>query len=385
MRLPLLVGNAIRERKLIPPSGRVLVALSGGPDSVALLLCMLELSKKRDLKFALAAAHLNHSIRGKDADRDESFCRKLCKKKGVEFIAARADAPSLSGALNRSLEESARIVRRAFLAAAALRTEANCVAVAHHADDRIETVLYRICRGTGMAGLRGIGWTGPLKLDDEPNVDEWIQWLDASGKPQPTAHAAEISFAAGNDEAHRKQLAEIQIVRPMLGCTRPEVLEYLKQKRQNYCTDLTNFDNDIPRNAIRNQVLPILAGKVHAGARQALWRLAEEADIHAAKRAWRREWLGSFADAARHGTIELPVPSMGSPPELDELADTLDVLKTLWKLKESQFTHRHAQALRRLFNPGSGPKSIDLPNNLVAEREGKKVTIRKNYRARELL
>ncbi len=170
----------------------------------------------------------------------------------------------------------------------------------------------------------------------------------------------------------------------MLACARTEVLDYLKEKDQPYRIDQTNFDNDIPRNAIRNQVLPILAGKVHPGARQALWRLAEEADVSAAKRAWRRDWLASFAQAGAHGYIELPVPSMGSPPELDELSDALDVMKTLWNLKETNFTHRHAQALRRLFNPESGPKSVDLPGGLVAERKGKIVAIRKNYRARDL-
>src|ERR1043165_1719929 len=73
MRLPILVGNAIRARKLIATGRRVLVALSGGPDSIALLLCMLELSTKRDLDFQIAAAHLNHGIRGTDADEDETF------------------------------------------------------------------------------------------------------------------------------------------------------------------------------------------------------------------------------------------------------------------------------------------------------------------------
>jgi len=274
----------------------------------------------------------------------------------------------LSVKLKRSIEETARIVRRSFLAAAALRSNSDCVAVAHHADDRIETVLYRICRGTGAEGLRGIGWTGPLRLEDEPDVSDKIKWADPA-------------FA---DPKETRAEHDILVVRPMLACSRFEVLDYLKQKSQDYRIDQTNFDNDIPRNAIRNQVLPILAGKVHPGARQALWRLAEEADINAAKRTWRRDWLASFANAGSHGYIELPVPSMGASPELEELSDALDVLKTLWKLKDANFTHRHAMALRKLFNPKSGPKTIDLPNGLVAERKGKTVAIRKNYRARDL-
>ena len=178
MRLPIRVATAIRARQLILPKQRVLIALSGGPDSVALLHCLLELSQKRDLKFSLCAAHLNHGLRGKNADDDEEFCRKLCARKGVELVRAYVDTPALSAALKRSKEESARIARHAFLAQAAAHFHADCVAVAHHADDRIETVLYRLCRGTGLSGLQGIGWTGPVALQNEPPVGAWLRWRD---------------------------------------------------------------------------------------------------------------------------------------------------------------------------------------------------------------
>src|SRR6185503_13741182 len=85
------------------------------------------------------------------------------------------------------------------------------------------------------------------------------------------------------------------IVRPMLGCTRDDILSYLKSKRQRFCTDETNFDVRIPRNAIRRLVMPVLEDKVHAGVRAALWRLAEEAELHAERRAWRRGWLDGIA------------------------------------------------------------------------------------------
>ena len=101
MRLPIVAANAIRTRKLIAPAQRVLVALSGGPDSVALLHCLLELSRKRDLQFTLVAAHLNHGLRGKHASADEEFCRKLCARKHVPLIRAFVDTPRLSAALKR--------------------------------------------------------------------------------------------------------------------------------------------------------------------------------------------------------------------------------------------------------------------------------------------
>jgi len=364
MRLPIRVATAIRGRQLIEPKQRVLIALSGGPDSVALLHCLLELALKRDLKFSICAAHLNHGLRGTNADEDEEFCRRLCVRKGVELVRAYVDTPALSSALKRSKEESARIARHAFLAQAAAHLRADCVAVAHHADDRIETVLYRLCRGTGLSGLQGIGWNGPVALQNEPDVSAWIKWRDGKRAKRRKKRSTALPPA------------QIGVVRPLLGCTRKAVLEYLESKRQSYCTDETNFDVYIPRNAIRKLVLPLLEEKVHPGTRAALWRLAEEAEIHAEKRAWRREWLTAFANVGRHPYLELPVPRLGSPPATDELKDVLDVLKHMWDFG-AELSQRHLLALRKLFNPTSGPKQLQLPSGLFAERRGRSVVIRR--------
>src|SRR5579862_1398030 len=104
MRLPIRVAHEIRSRRLIAPGAAVLIALSGGPDSVALFRCMIELAKKRDLRFRLFAAHLNHGIRGSDADADEAFCEKLCGKFDVPLIRAFADTPKFSKKIGRSIE-----------------------------------------------------------------------------------------------------------------------------------------------------------------------------------------------------------------------------------------------------------------------------------------
>jgi tRNA(Ile)-lysidine synthase len=363
MRLPLRVAQAIRLRKLIAPGERVLIALSGGPDSVALLHCLIELSLKRDLAFTLCAAHLNHRLRGKSADRDETFVTRLCSRKKIPLLCAAVNTPKLAVTLKRSKEEAARIARHAFLYDAARKFNCGCVAVAHHADDRIETVLYRLCRGTGLSGLQGIGWFGPVKLDGEPEVDDWIEWRETvAGLP-----------------AAKALKTDLQAVRPLLGCTRKEIMAYLKTKKQRYCTDETNFDVRIPRNALRNLVLPTLEEKVHPGTRAALWRLAEEAEVQFEKRAWRREWLSGFAQIARDGHLTLPVPRLGSPPVEDELSDALEVVRSIWNLTNVSFTHRHARALRALFTPHSGPKSINLPGNIIAERRHKQVVLRRNF------
>ncbi|MFH0938167.1 MAG: tRNA lysidine(34) synthetase TilS [Planctomycetota bacterium] len=389
MRLPLRVANAIRSRQLIAPGQRVLIALSGGPDSVALFHCLLELSKKRDLKFLLCAAHLNHGLRGKSADADEEFCRKLCARKAVPLLRAFVPVQKLMTTLRRSNEETARIARHAFLAAAAARASATCVAVAHHADDRIETVLYRMCRGTGLSGLRGIGWSGPLRLEGEPDVEATLEWRKSETGALPdsslkkTGSAGILPAADGNVATIFQQTDQCDpacahplVVRPLLGCARAEVLAYLRSKRQRYCTDETNLDVRIPRNALRHLVLPLLEKKVHPGARAALWRLAEEAEVHAEKRAWNRDWLAAFANVSRLGRLALPVSRLGEPPSADELSDALEILRVIWDLGDSSFSYRHARALRALFNADSGPKQIDLPGNLRAERRQRHVIVR---------
>ena len=414
MRLPIRVANAVRSRHLVLPGQRVLIALSGGPDSVALLHCLVELSRKRDLGFSLVAAHLNHGLRGTRANADENFCRKLCQRRAIPLLSAFVDTPRLGAELRRSMEESARIARHAFLAAACNRAGAHCVAVAHHADDRIETVLYRLCRGTGLAGIQGIGWSGPLRLEGEPEVGQWLEWRPTGegerrkgqgereqqerrwdGRPRPSSVLLTGGDARPTLKGHAQEKSVLpslspfafplsssplpppSVVRPLLGCTRQEVLAYLRSKRQRYCTDETNFDVRIPRNAIRQMVLPLLEKKVHPGTRAALWRLAEEAEVHAEKRAWRREWLAGFATVSKSGLLALPAPRLGPPPEASELGDALEVLRAIWNLKDANFSSRHTQALRKLFNPSSGPKKLDLPGRLVAERRGHIVTIRR--------
>ncbi|HEY3322012.1 MAG TPA: tRNA lysidine(34) synthetase TilS [Planctomycetota bacterium] len=370
MRLPLRVATEIRARQLIAPCERVLIALSGGPDSVALLHCLLELSRKRDLAFTLTAAHLHHGLRGKAADADQRFCEKLCASLNIPLLCARVDTPKLVKHLKRSREEAARIARHEFLAQAAAQTQSTCVAVAHHADDRIETLLYRLCRGTGLAGLQGISWTGPLRLEGQPDVAEWIKWAtphSGLGGGAAAEWLARPSPARGEGNP--------RVVRPLLACTRAEILEYLKSKRQPFCTDKSNLDTSIPRNAIRNLILPALEERAHPGVRSALWRLAEEAECAAETRIWRRQWLIALASAANHDELTLPITAL--PPTSEELTEILETLQALWRLPGGGFTRKHSDALRALFEPHSGPKQLDLPGAIGAERRGKSVSLRR--------
>jgi tRNA(Ile)-lysidine synthase len=193
-------------RAAIANGDLVLVALSGGPDSVAMLHALISLQQRFGLK--VAAAHLNHRLRGAESDRDECFVRDLCRRLAIELAVKRAENLQ-SGSPN--LEERARELRYVFLNRTADRLDARYIALAHHADDQAETVLMRMLRGSGIAGLAAMAKVGPGRL-----------------------------------------------FRPLLTVRRSEILAYLNAIGADYVTDSTNASAAILRNRVRNDLLPLL-------------------------------------------------------------------------------------------------------------------------------
>lgn len=209
---------------------KILVGLSGGADSVCLLTVLKAISD--DIGFKLYAIHINHMIRGAEADRDEEFCRGLCKDIGVPLEAVRADIPAAARLARQSLELCAREFRYKAFIKHCEDNEIDYIATAHNANDNAETVLYNILRGSGLDGICGI----PKKRDN--------------------------------------------IIRPILGKTRVEILAYLNECKQAYVTDSTNLENDYTRNYIRNVLLPC-AAKVNGNAVGALNKLSQAASVDA--------------------------------------------------------------------------------------------------------
>lgn len=196
----------------MPPQTPVLLALSGGADSTALLHRLSCLREKYG--FSLFAAHVNHGIRGADAARDAQFCRTLAENAGVPFFLKEADIPSMVRDSGRSVEEEARLCRYAFFSELMQKEHIPILVTAHHADDQAETVLFRLSRGTGLRGLCGM----------------------------PPCRA----FGEGS------------LVRPLLHCTRKEILTYCNQNGLSYVEDATNADLSYARNRIRKKILPEL-------------------------------------------------------------------------------------------------------------------------------
>lgn len=224
------VLDTIRRHKLLTDGDRVLVAVSGGPDSVALLAALHKLRQR--LGIELAVAHLNHGLRGDDADQDERFVQGLAKRRRLPFRSHKADVAARKRSGGGSLEEVARTARYAFLRRAAKDLDANVIAVGHTADDNAETLLMNLLRGAGLRGLAAI----PIS------------------RPE----------------------GDLRLVRPLLEVTRTEVLDFLHRQGLNFRTDETNADTTLTRNRIRAELLPQLAREYNPAVTSLLAGAAEQ-------------------------------------------------------------------------------------------------------------
>ncbi|HXG11648.1 MAG TPA: tRNA lysidine(34) synthetase TilS [Gemmataceae bacterium] len=247
----------------VSPEGMV-VAVSGGPDSVALLRALVAL-RPNDARVPLVVAHLNHRLRGEESDGDEAFVRRLCDSllsigTGLELRCERIDMAARAAAAGANLEATARQVRYEWLAQVAHATGSRWVATGHTADDQAETVLHRLLRGTGLRGLRGI--------------------------------AARRGLAPG-----------VELVRPLLQVSRAEVLAYLESEGQAYRQDSSNLDRRHTRNRIRHELLPLLARDYNPAIVTVLGRLAEQADEIYREQEARARALLAEAELPRAGRL----------------------------------------------------------------------------------
>lgn len=213
----------MQQRGLVKENNRVLVALSGGADSVALLRVLLQ------LQVECVAAHCNFRLRGEESDRDEAFVRNLCKELGVELQVVHFDTAQEARKRGISIEMAARELRYAWFEEVRQATGCEVIAVAHHRDDSVETMLLNLLRGTGINGLRGI-------------------------RPQNG-----------------------RVVRPLLEVSREEILQYLERMKQPYVTDSSNLQDEYTRNKIRLNLLPMME-EVNPAIKETLLQTARHLD-----------------------------------------------------------------------------------------------------------
>lgn len=228
------VLRTIRRHALVERGGRVVVALSGGPDSVVLVHLLRELEPGGHVMVA-GLAHFNHQLRGPESDADEAFCQAMAADLGLPFECGRGDVRTAAREQGRSIEDAARALRYAFLERAADLLGADAIAVGHSRDDQAETFLLRLIRGSGPQGLAGI--------------------LPRAGR----------------------------VVRPLLDLPRSELRAYAAERRLAFREDATNLDLDIPRNRVRHELIPYLEREFSPGIAAVLAReasIAREDEDH---------------------------------------------------------------------------------------------------------
>jgi tRNA(Ile)-lysidine synthase len=226
------VDESIAARKLFRRGQKLLVAVSGGVDSMVLLHVLHALSQK--YRWQLTVAHLNHSLRGRSSDADERLVARAAKKLGVPVVTERVDVKKFARTGKLSIEMAARKLRHEFLARTAARLKIPGIALGHHADDQVELFFLRLLRGSGGEGLAGMKWQTPSPAN-----------------------------------------ANVELVRPLLDTTKSALLEFVRVKRLPFREDASNAWLDIRRNRIRHQLLPLLRRNYQLAVDEIILRLGE--------------------------------------------------------------------------------------------------------------
>lgn len=226
------VDDTLKKYNMIDGIHGIVVAFSGGADSTALLDILAELFVRRGM-LRICAFHVNHGIRGRDADMDEEHCKKFCADRNIPFASVHIDVPAEARLNGTGIEETARRMRYDELVSYCVKHGYDCIATAHHADDNLETLIFRITRGTGVRGLCGIP---PVR----------------------------------NEQG-------IRVIRPLIRLCRNEIEDYLSERDLSYVTDCTNSDVNYSRNRIRELIIPELR-KINPLVHISATRLTEQAN-----------------------------------------------------------------------------------------------------------
>ena len=220
--------NTIKKYALLQRGDKVLIGVSGGPDSMCLLDALYHL--REELQIELIVAHVNHGIR-KEAGEETLYVQGYCKQKQIDCFIKKVDAVKLANLEKLGLEEMGRKIRYDFFEEVAKKEQANKIATAHNANDNSETVLMNFLRGSSITGLKGIEF--------------------------------------------KRTLGKIDLIRPLRECSRQQIEEYCIKEQLDPKIDLSNFENDYTRNKIRNQLIPYLQKEFNPNIMEGLNRMSQ--------------------------------------------------------------------------------------------------------------
>lgn len=338
------VSGYIRRHKLLSSHKTIVVAVSGGADSVCLFHLLVSLRERFDLK--LHIAHLNHQLRDAESEADALYVQKLAKQFNTPITHCKQDVLAYKANKGCCLEEAARELRYKFFSKVAKETGAKQVAIGHTLDDNVETILMHILRGTGISGLRGLAPCSIL----------------------PYRQAATFRYGGLRTE----QQGELLAIRPLLDITREETLNYCYIHKLLPRSDSSNLLLSFKRNRLRLELLPLLE-EYNPCVKNSLLQLAEiaRADMtfieDQAVQAWKRiaSWKGDMILLDKKQLITLPV-------SLQRQVIRLAVSKIRGDLRDIGLNS--IEAVRNLLEKNVG-KELHLPHNIICYSEYNEIVI----------
>ena len=315
----------IAERGLLPDDQTVLVAVSGGVDSVVLFEILRRLSERHQWK--LAIVHFNHQLRGKDSDDDERFVQSLARRHRLRCIVGRKEVGKAAQRRGISVEMAGREARHKFLAAAARKLRAS-VALAHHADDQVELFLLRLLRGASAEGLAGMPWSAGSPAD-----------------------------------------SRVRLVRPLLGRRKEELIQFARDWSVSFRPDRTNESSAILRNRIRRELIPYLCKRFQPGLVEVILRQAElcAADAEFLSQE-AHHWLSSrrpaftgLAIASQRRVIVEQLLELGIQPEFAKVESLRQTAGQAVQIDDHLIVRRSPSGTIERETPAKKRRSGDVP------------------------
>jgi len=327
------IADFIKKNELFVSESKVLLAVSGGADSIALLHIINALINHGDLNVDLHCTHINHQLRAEQADRDENFVIRLATSLKLEVTTKRINVRQYASENKLSIETAARKLRIENLIRIADANNCDCIATGHQKDDNAETIIHRLQRGTGYRGLAGI-W--PERVFD----------------------------------------SRMKFVRPLLCVTRDEIIQYLQQKKVSWCEDYTNIDCTYTRNYIRHQLLPTLQQESNNSLVEQLSDLSIKTGRFYKQIYSRVNTLWSEISKQVNGTIILDLDifqSQSHPIKIELIRRSLDCIGC----GQRDLTQGHFKRIIQLAEKNATGKTIELPNGFVVQCEYKNLSFSK--------
>ena len=320
--------STIKKYNMLQKNDKVLVGVSGGPDSVTLLHILHSLKKEYSLN--ILVAHLDHKFRGEESKADRIFCQELAKKYGLEIVFEEIDVPKIAEEKGISPEEAARFERYDFFKRAAKERGIKKIAVGHTRDDQAETVLMRLIRGAGMKGLGGI--------------------------------------------SPAKEMQGFLIIRPLIEISRKEVEEFISGSGLKFRKDSSNEKTIFTRNKVRLELIPFLEKEFNANIKEVLANMAENLQTE-------DEFLTKYAkrkfnsvSKIKHGEIYIDLKKFKKQPEAVRKRILRAALEEL-KGDLLRFTYQHWKEMEELIDFRPVNSIVDLPAGIFITKHTLTLTL----------